>query len=217
MALQVSEVRTQFEYLKQDISDVDAPVFLQWCNMIHRYAYRALKATEPQRFITSQSYTVSTTPSTQALPSDFRDMREEGTGFYYTDDDSELTPIRLPQTGRGSEQLGYYLEGSNVIFTGIEDTVGKTFVLRYIPNLTALSSTSSYFTLDTTNTGVEIIPDEYLDFVLQALDVRYSQWDEDTPSEGNADQRFTRVLDEMLGYYGRAPRVFSLPTDYFAY
>jgi len=200
--LLVSTVRTQFELLKQDITDVSSAAFLQWCNAIHRYAYRKLKAAEPERFKKSASYTISSAPSTQALPADFGGMTDYGCGVYLPD-----STVKLSMTGFNSEDKGYYLSGSNIVFTGIED--GETYTLRYMPTITALSSTASYFSDDTLVTGVQIIEDDDIDFVLQALDVKYSQWDNSTGDEANADQRFIRVMDEMLSNYKRTPKVYA--------
>ena len=41
----------------------------------------------------------------------------------------------------------------------------------------------------------------------------YEGWDEDVAAEGFADQRFIRVLQEILQYINRAPSVYGV-TDY---
>lgn len=210
MALLVSDLITELENRKQDTSDVGETLFCSWVRDIVSFTYRALKKTEPERFITETDYTITTSPSSQALPSGFRDIAEWDTGFFFKNSDGTASTRRLAVTKHGSQNPGYYFEGGNVVFTGIES---ESVTLRYIPAPPTISATSDYLTSDKTNTGKVIIPDEFLDYVMQALDVRYSQWDEDSVSEGNADQRFQRVLLEMLDEYRRGPQVFALQPD----
>ena len=206
MALKVSDVQTEFEYLKTDISDVDDSVFVQWSKLIQSYIYRQLKKLESESFISPKSYTISSTA--QALPSDFRDMNEAECGIYLLDDDGNVVR-RLTVTGVNDNNQGFYLSGTNVVFTNFAG--GESATMYYIPKLTQISDVDDYFTVDATVSGVELVPEEFLDYLLQAYDVKYSQWDQDPAMEGNADQRFTRVLDDMLSEYNRTPKVYNLP------
>ncbi len=208
MAIQLSESREQLNIRKRDISDVGQATFLQWANFINRYIYRKLLSTDAERFIGEQAYAVSN-PSTQPLPTDFRDINTLGTGFFFCDQNGRPTERRLVRQRYGASQVGYYINRSEVNFVGINDS--RTFMLRYSPKLVTFTSNDQYFTLDGTEDGVEIIPEEYMEYVVNALDVQYSMWDEEVGAESVADQRFVRVLDELIDNIKQEPYAYSIP------
>lgn len=215
MAITAQDARNQLLLLKKDLSDVDQSTFLQWANAINRAVYRFICGIDPERFTSTQNYTVSSSPQTSTLPADFQDIQRYGMGFYYVDNAGNLTPYPLIQTGPGSQRQGYYIVGSSVVFTGI--TTG-TYTLRYQPKptaITAMTGAGSYFTQDATSTGKIIIPDEYMDFLVKDLDVYYAQWDEDPSAESLADFRFSRVLAELAANIKKTPDVYCMPTDWW--
>lgn len=211
MAIQISTLRTNFEQdLKKDISDVGEQTFIDWCNFITRFAYRSILNVDPERFIDeTNTYTVSSAPQTSSLPSDFRDISRFNTGFFRIDDNGLDTTVQLSKTGFGSRNPGYYIKQGNVIFTGISNS--DQYRLRYIPKLTTYTATGDYLTLDGTASGLEVIPDEYTENVIKALDVLYSQWDEDPNAEAIADQRFIRALSDLLGTINQDPTAYAIP------
>jgi 1-deoxy-D-xylulose 5-phosphate reductoisomerase len=80
-----------------------------------------------------------------------------------------------------------------------------------MPKITEVTALTDYFTLDSTNTGLEIIPSEWLfNFVLKALDVLYHDWDENMGVEGVADMKFIRLLNELGMNIRRTPAVYAL-------
>lgn len=205
MALQVQTAYNSFSRYKRDITDVTTATFCEWADWINKLVYRHLLKIDPERFISTQTYTISSSPSTQALPASFRDMQAFGCGLFLYD--SEDRDSQLAETGFGSGVRGFYLNGSNIVFTGIEN---ETFKMRYVPKITTIDGLTDYFTTTTALGGVEIIPDEYTEFTTKALDVLYSQWDEDIPMEGISDARFSRLLDEFSRSIKRTPSVYSI-------
>lgn len=187
--------------LKRDLSDVSQATFLEWVDYLNKFAYRELIATSPERWIGTQSYTVTSTPSSQSLPADFRSIEPWGCGFYYQDTNGNPTNQRLVRTDYGSMTRGYWLDASSVHFTGINNT--ETYVLRYIPELAAITALS-----DTV-----IIPDEYKEYAVKAADVLYTQWDEDVGAESFADARFVRALDELIRNIRLSPGTYGM-ADY---
>lgn len=185
MALTVSSVRTKFELIKKDISDVSNDLFIFWSDQINKFVYRTLYQVDPERYIQEQDYTVTGSPQTSTLPTDFRDLKSFGCGVFLKNDDGTTTQDFLPIVQYGSQARGYYITGSNIVFTGIEDS---SFRLRYMPELPTIDSTDDTF----------IIPDEFEWYLIQALDVYYNMWDEMPGAEALSDQRFTRVLDELV-------------------
>lgn len=194
----VSELKTAFELYKQDISDVSDTLFLQWCNFINERAYLLLRDQSPERFISTQSYTVSSSPSSSTLPTDFQDMNVPGCGFFEQDSSGDPTRNMLVMTGYGSPNPGFYLDATNVNFTGINTST--TYVFRYIPTLTIMDELSDSL----------VIPDRFLLHARNAVDVMYNQWDEDRGAESFADARFLRSLDEILRNIRLQPNTFAM-------
>lgn len=214
MALLLSTVKTQYGLFKKDISDVGSADFLQWTNFIGEQVYDAVKGTDPERFVdTSNTYTVSADPQTTALPSDFGDISSWDMGFFSVNSStSKVSDRRLVRTGPGDGRPGFYVTGNtNVIFTGINDS--SQYNLRYLPTRTDATDVTEYFTLDGTSSGAPLIPDGKLQYLLKALDVLYTQWDEVPQDEILADQRFMRQLDQLILNVRREPDAYGL-SDY---
>lgn len=198
MALTAATIRTHYDAFKRDTSDVDATTFYYWCDYVNKEFYRMLIKTDPERFITSTTYTVTSSPSTQALPAGFRDMATYGAGLYVRDSNGLDTTEQLVRTGFGSTQKGYYLSGSNIVFTGINTST--VIVLRYIPAVTTISTGAGEFS----------IPDEYVPYVTNALDILYSRWNDEVEGEANADSRWLRLMEECFSSIHRDPSIFFL-------
>lgn len=193
--MKASDALTELGYELKDISDVSTPTFLKWCDYINKFAYRILSKEDPERFIAIQTYSVSSSPSTQSLPTDFRSLTSFGCGFYKIDGSTQ-TDSKLPKTWFGASGQGYYITGSNVVFTG----TSGTYTLRYIPAVDEITDLDDDL----------CIPDEYNRYVLDALKVQYSIWDEDPSMESYSDARFVRSLDELAGNIQQDVKVYAL-------
>lgn len=197
----IQESLTQFTLFIQDASDVSQPLFIQWANAINRYAYRLIADLDPDRYVLTTNYTtVSGTgaPSIQALPADFKQIQQWNMGFFLQDGNGNITNNRLSLTSPGQQMYGYFIQGTNVVFT---NPGNATYTLRYIPDLAQMTSLADVY----------VIPDEYTDYILKALMVMYTQWDQDPNLESVADQRYMRVLDEMAANIRKAPMAFDMP------
>ena len=208
-AITLQTARNAFGRLKKDITDVSQSDFVDWCNFVSRFAYREIVGADPERFVSTSSYTVSAAPSTQALPADFENIQPLGCGVFEVDNDGKDTIYQLARTGFGRRDPGYYITGTNIVFTGIDDS--KTYKMRYIPTTTDFSALTDYFTHDGTVTGNIIIDSYYLNYLVKALDVFYTQWDEVPNDEILADARFSRVLDELIRNIRKEPNALDLP------
>jgi hypothetical protein len=194
-----SDIITSLALRKRDISDVDAATRIQWLDYINKFAYKILIGTDPERLMSTQNYTVTTSPSSQALPADFSTIGTGGAGFYYVDSNSVQSSARLVRTGTGRQSVGYWISGTNVVFTGINAT--QALILRYVPAVTAITAVSDTMA----------IPDEFEQYALNAIDVLYDVWDEDLGAENFADLRFVRSLDEFVRNVRKEPGAESLP------
>ncbi len=201
----VSELRTAFENRKSDITDVSTSLFLQWCNIINQFVYKKIRGSNLREYVQEASYSVLEEPSSQSLPNNFSSMAELGTGVFYKEDDGDQTKYQLTKTGFGAQTKGYYLTGGNIVFTGIND--GSVYILRYLAKVSKLTSISDNLILDY----------EYIDYLIKAIDVLYSIWDEDEGGEYMADQRFVRVLSELLDNINAESNAYGISNNYNAY
>jgi len=211
MALQLSAAFTALLELKKDLSDVPPATYVRWCDYINRFMYRFALGVDSERFIKETPLQSQVGVTTYALPTDFRDMAHFGCGIFFMDQymPNSPSPRMLPGTGYGSAKVGYYLKQGNIILTPYNWQSSQPFTLRYVPKQTVLTSNSQYFTTDGTATGLAIIPDEFLDMLVKALDNYYSIWDENLGAESYSDERFSRDLDDF------AKELFREPNSYF--
>lgn len=199
MALTAQNALDKLEIRLHDIADVPQPTFLSWCDYLNKWAYRKLTQVDPERFVSTQSYTISSNPQTSALPASFRDVQAFGCGFYLMDSTGNFVADELMRTGFGSYSQGYWISGTNVIFTGM--TTG-TITLRYIPTVSTIDDLADTFS----------IPDEYMQYIEEALVKLYMMWDEEPGNESLSDQRFLNFLDDLFSTVRKEPAVFELPS-----
>jgi len=199
----ISALKTEFESMKHDLTDVNNTIFITWCDYINKFFHRYLAKTDPEQLITTQDYTVASSPSSQAQPTTFGHINTYGAGFYKLDG-TTLTEDTLTRTGPGRTDRGYYFSGSNVNFTGI---TGETFRLRFIPVPTKLTAVGDSL----------IIPDRYSQYMIDALDVIYNQWDEDSGMESLSDFRMVRGLNMVLMDIPKDQRVYEIYDNSNAY
>ena len=203
----VQNARDALNKRKRDLTDVTATVFAQWCDYVNKYLYRQLYIADPERFILTQSYVISSYPQTSTLPAGFENIEPLGTGFFIQNQDGTASSQTLTRTGYGSVIPGYYITGNSVVFTGIQN---QTVVLRYIPQVTTLTSVASYFSTTGLIGGSTILDDFYLSYVVDALDVLYTIWDAEAIDEAYADQRFVRALNEIITTIRKEPTAFAI-------
>lgn len=172
------------------LPNVSDAVFYDWINFINHFLYRQIRKLDPERFITQSTYNITAGTNTYALPSDFSSLDALGTGFYEVDADGNITSSTLIKTSVGSTTAGFFIKGSNAIFTPIP-TTSNTYILRYIPKMGQLSALT-----DTT-----VIEQEYSEYLKNALVTAYEIWDENVGAEVVSDQRFARNLQELLDNY----------------
>jgi len=203
MAITVTSAKTRVEQKLGALSDVTEARWIAMAQDLNEILYDEMLNADPDRFKTTQNYTVTTDSQTSALPADYQDAKQWGCGFFVIDSDGKEQE-RLIQTGFSSSNKGYYLDGSNVVFTGINaSTIVK---LRYVPMLTAISSMSSSF----------IVPDRFKELVTQGLIKIYYEEYED-PRQYDADAKFARLLGQLIDSIPRSPKVYNLSSRYSAY
>lgn len=200
MATTATQAQTKLEERLHDITDVPEATYLTWCDYLNKWAYRRLTQVDPERFISTQSYTISSNPQTSALPASFRDIQAYGCGFYLMDSTGNFIADELMRTGFGSRSQGYWISGTNVVFTGLET---GTITLRYIPTVSTIDGLSDTFS----------IPDEYMQYIEEALVKLYMMWDEEPGNEALSDQRFLNFLDDLFSTVRKEPAVFELPSQ----
>lgn len=186
----------------KDINDVTNSRLYDNATDLNQFLYEEMCSVDPDRFLSSSTYTVSTSPSTQALPTDLNDLFRYGAGFYVRNSAGADTKTKLVPTSFGSTAPGYYLLADNVVFTGINTST--TIILKYIPTLADI----------TTLAGTFCVPDRYKELLEEGL-VKYYYRDEEDPRESEADQRFARLLSQFLQNIKKTPRVYSVSNPNF--
>lgn len=204
MSFTLTTIKSRLTRRLKDINDVDNDTLFDWATDLNQQVRLEMVNADPERFITTSSYTVTTSPSTQALPASFRDTAEYGCGFFVSEPNGTTTDRELPITGYGSGQMGYYINGTNVVFTGINTST--TVILRYIPVLSDITALADTFAA----------PDEDKALITEGMVLAYYKWCED-PRESVSDQRFARLLAQFIDKLPKNPRVYSLPqmTPYY--
>ncbi len=194
----VLQLQTKLLQRLQDISDVPDATLISWANYLNQWAYRNMINVDSGRFLLTQNYTVTISPSSQALPTDFKDLTTYETGLYYYNSVGQLTGERLVRTGPGSMLPGFWISGSLINFTGIN--VSTVFQMRYTPQVDTITSLADEFS----------IPDEYIEYMLEAMVRLYYIWDEFPEYEAMADQRFANYLSDLLSNLRKEPTVYSV-------
>lgn len=197
MSTALSTIQTRLENRLKDIADISSAVLFQMATDLNQFLYNETFSEDPERFITTSNYTVTSSPSTQALPAGFRDIGEYGTGFFYQNTDGTASERQLRPTGYGSTDVGYYVTSTNVVFTGINTST--VFVLRYIPALDDIDALADTF----------CVPDENKELLTEGMVLYYYRYEED-PREGEQDLRFTRLLNLYKEGLKKTPKVYVL-------
>lgn len=181
----VQEVYDLYLRFKKDLSNVSDELFFDWCDEVNRFAYRVVYAHTPDTLATETTINIVTSTASYALPADFLNIDPLGTGLFKVYGGITSSDMYF-KTGFGSIDTGYYIKDGFIVFTPIPQA-SATAVLRYIPSLSRIDSFEDSM----------VIPDEFIYYVRDAIDCLYDVWDEDVSSEGLADARFVRKLDEL--------------------
>jgi hypothetical protein len=181
----VQEVYNLYLRYKKDLSDISDDLFFDWCDEVNRFAYRIMMSNTPDTITSVETINLVAGQSTYALPADFLNIQPLGTGFFRVFN-GVVSDQMLFKTNYGSPQDGYYIDGTNVVFTPAPNGGGQV-ALRYVPKIDSIDSFADSL----------VVPDEFIYYVRDAIDAKYAVWDEDISAEGLADARFSRALDEL--------------------
>ena len=191
---------TYYTRHKKNLGDVSSDLWLDWCNEINRFAYRVIYGTDPERFISEDTISVVAGDSTYALPATFLNMEPYGCGIFKTSN-GDNTEVRLTRTFFGSADYGYYINGTTINLTP-EPQATDTLKIRFVPTIATMTATSD----------ILVIPDEFISYAKNAVDVLYNIWDENPGDEALSDQRFVRVFDEMARNIRKDTSVMGIDT-----
>ncbi len=185
--MNVLELRNAFEdYKGENITDEK---FYKWLNYAEKWLYEQLVRIEPEKFIKTQSYSVSGGTVEYDLPSDFAHINSLNCGFFSVN--SAGDPVsKFFTTEYGASAPGFYLAGDKVHFTG---NLNGSFLLRYIPNIAELDADTDTLTGDY----------EFKIFYEQALDQFFAIDDEELEDEENSQNRLKKILENLFSTYNR--------------
>jgi hypothetical protein len=195
----LADAKLQLErHYYDSLPDVSDTLFEDWANIINQFVYRELVQIDPERYITTTTITTTPGVSQYALPADFERMGDGQCGLFIEDGNGLPTDRRLKVTSYGSPSTGYYVDSSNIVFTP-QPQEAKQYFFRYIPELAEVDINDSF-----------IIPTQYRSYILQALIVQFESWDNNSGEEVFEDQKFVRVMEELLANFRRDSEIFSI-------
>jgi len=196
--MSAGDLRIDFNRILKDTSGVSADLFNLWLNAISNYIYRVISNQEPERFIVDETYTVTTNTDDYALPSGFWSINRKDTGIFKLDTNDNLEGEMI-KTGFKDSREGYYINGNTIKVTPESRSNEFSMVLRYIPRISQISGTSDEIPL----------PDEFKEVILHALKKMYYEYDRNAGEEQMSDQRFARMLDDLMSEYSRVSDNFD--------
>jgi hypothetical protein len=199
-SLLVSDVYAAFGRLKRDISDVGDTTFFDWCDWVNKFAYRHIKGADTPQLITETTINSRIGQEWEYLPSDFRDIAGFECGLYQVNNGvpNNRSDVLLPY---GSGGTGYRIEKDRIYFMPVP-TEARTYNLRYVSSEPEIDAMTDSF--------IAPLDSKYMQYIVNAIDVLYSQWDEEIGMESIADVRFTRLLAELSKNIKQTPDVYAL-------
>jgi len=199
-SLLVSTVYSAFSRLKQDVSDVSTTTFMDWADWVNKFAYRHVAGIDSERYISEATITATAGQDWAYLPVDFRDITKFGCGLYlYTD--GIRSEVQSVLTNPNSSTEGFYIKNDRIYFRPTP-TQAQTYMLRYVPSEPTLTALTDYFSAP--------LDARYTQYLVNAIDILYDQWDEQSSDESLADFRFARLLDELSRNVKQSPAVYIL-------
>ena len=186
--------------LTVNISDT---LFWDWLNKINHYFYRRIIEINPEDYI--QETTINLVPGTTsyALPSTFKTISQYGCGIFLVNDEGTQTDRQLNQMRFGDNTMGYRINGTTLNLTQDPNT-SQTYTVRYLATIAEIDEDSDTL----------LIPEEYKDYLMNAIDMFYEIWTNDPNAEALSDQRFVRAMDELLRTVNKVPQVLQSNANY---
>lgn len=196
----LQKARDELErFYRSKLPELSDSYFIDWSNDLNNYLYTKLCSVDDNRFSNVVTYAVS---SSFSLPVDFDNILYYNTGIYLLDSNGNRIKKLFP-TQKGSVNMGYYMDSTDVYITGIQNN-SVNVELQYIPVLTQLSSMSDNFLID----------EFYKNVIDSYMRVAYESWDMNDYREVFEDQKFARNLSLLLSRYKRTPNVYNLSNAY---
>ena len=185
----------EFLRRKRDLTDVPEATFIMWCRWIQRFAYNKIKNVDPERLYSETQIVASRGSNVSVgVPDGFRDSAGVDAGLWELENGLP-TGNKLPKTGFASSRTGYYIYKGYIRFTPLQWGQTKTYSLRWMPDLYQFTALTDSWTIDGSSNGTPVLEEEHLQYMVDAVDVLYEQWDINPGSESYADQRFVRAVN----------------------
>jgi hypothetical protein len=111
----------------------------------------------------------------------------------------DLSDSKLSETGFGSTDEGYWMDESYVYITPTPSDANDVYVMRYVPRITPVSSTSD----------ATIFSTKYKEFLTHAMETYWSMWRQNGNNEFMSGQRYKAALLDLLRTVKRTPRIIK--------
>lgn len=178
----LSELQTGFTLRIDGADDLTEAKFIAMANDLADMLYPVQVGSNTSRYQTEATYTVTSSPSTQALPTGYQSFNTGDCGVYQM---SGTTVVgRLNTVPYGSTLKGYRISGANIVFSGLENASLK---LVYVPARTVFTSLSDDFN----------IPVWFKPMLIQGLVALYYRYEEDFDRESIAWTSFDPLFAQF--------------------
>ena len=180
---------SEFKELWAAYEDADLPsdaLTYLFLNEIDQTIYEKIRKVYPEKFISEDTISIVSGTDTYALPSDFDNINNVRCGIYEINANGEVDK-EYSETEFGSSQVGFYFDGSNLVFTPKEPDTDNTIKLRYLP-------TRTLYTLDTEEL---ILSDRYKKFYLDWFSYLFNIRNEDY-DKANVNRDFAAEAENIV-------------------
>ena len=198
--LSVSDLRSYLERIQNDsMPRVSQELFLDFCNDLNQITYEDLLYINPDDYLTTQTYGVVSGTDSYALPSDFTTIACPKAGVWEVNSEGLIVGDSLSHVSDNNDKTGYFIQGSNIVFRPMP-TTSKTYKMKYIPELTTLTSQSDF----------TVIPERLKEYAKYFIRNALYEWYNNPSSEVFNDQKFARARRRFLISTKKAPTTYVL-------
>lgn len=178
----LSELQTGFTLRIDGDNDLSEAKFIAMANDLADMLYPVQVGANTSRYQAEEDYTVSSSPSTQALPTDYQSFNTGDCGIYQMNGTTVVG--KLNTVPYGSTFKGYRISGANIVFSGLENASLK---LIYVPARTVFTSLSDDFN----------VPVWFKPMLIQGLVALYYRYEEDFDRESIAWTSFDPLFAQF--------------------
>lgn len=196
----VEELRSYLNSIQNDtMPNISADLFRDFCNDLNQFTYENLLFTNPNDYLSEQTFNVTSGTDTYALNADFQTINAPNAGIWSLSDEGDIIGDPLLHVSDNNDNQGYFISGTNIVFRPKPKSTA-TYKMKYVPELALLTS-------DTDST---IIPTRLKEYAKYYIRNALFEWHKKPSSEVFNDQKFARAKARFMSNTKKAPTPFVL-------